>query len=159
MLKAGRTLVPSAKDAKVTWAYTTEQPGRGWAAADFDDSGWKRGVGGFGTRQTPGAVIGTVWNTPSIWLRRTIDWPADAAGEVRLDLHHDEDAVIYLNGEPAARMPRFSSNYVLTPIRPEARAVLKPGRNVLAIECRQTQGGQYIDAGIVEVVPVTASAP
>jgi hypothetical protein len=158
LLKVGRTLAPSARDAKVTWAYTTEQPGRDWMSPDFDDSAWKHGPGGFGTEETPGAVIGTVWNTPSIWLRRTIDWPADVQGEVRLDLHHDEDAEVFLNGQPAAKLSGYSSSYGLTPIRVEALQALRPGRNVIAIHCRQTRGGQYIDAGIVEVVPAADDA-
>jgi hypothetical protein len=36
---------------------------------------------------------------------------------------------------------------------PEAAGTLKAGRNMMAVHCHQTRGGQYIDVGIVEVVP------
>ena len=34
-----------------------------------------------------------------------------------------------------------------------AKSLLKQGRNTLAIHCHQTKGGQYIDAGLADMMP------
>ncbi|MEO8268442.1 MAG: hypothetical protein ABI557_01905, partial [Aureliella sp.] len=77
-----------------SWHYTLEQPAEGWQKAEFDDSGWTEGTGGFGTEGTPGARVGTVWDTKQIWLRKTYQLDAIPA-EPALMIHHDEDAEIY----------------------------------------------------------------
>ena len=51
----------------------------------------------------------------------------------------------------AARLTGYTTDYDAIPIAPAARASLRPGKNVLAIHCHQTRGGQYVDAGLVEV--------
>jgi hypothetical protein len=97
-------------------------------------------------------VIGTEWNTTEIWARRTFDLPASPAGEPALLIHHDEGAEVYINGVLGAAVTGYTTDYTLVPIRREAAATLKPGRGTLAIHCRQTRGGQYIDAGIVRLI-------
>jgi len=72
---------------------------------------------------------------------------------VRLRIHHDEDAEVWLNGVLAARVDGFLREYEEIPIAPAARAALKPGRLTIAVHCRQTGGGQYIDVGLVRVLP------
>jgi hypothetical protein len=148
------TVVPSAQDQAIFWRYTTEQPADGWFESDFDDSSWTEGPAGFGTRGTPGAIVRTEWNTSRIWIRRTFELPADRPSPLALWMHHDEDAEVYLNGVLAARTTGYTSEYADFEITPEARATLTPGRNVIAIHCRQTVGGQYIDAGLVHLPPI-----
>jgi hypothetical protein len=142
-------VAPTAQSAPVAWRYTTTAPGGDWMQPAFDASAWNSGPAGFGTQGTPGAVVRTTWNTPDIWLRRTITLPAESRAGYRLLMHHDEDAEVYLNGILAASVTGYTTGYVEFPIAPEALAGLKPGDNVMAIHCHQTVGGQYIDAGII----------
>jgi hypothetical protein len=148
-----RELVPTSEKQPQTWQFTTTKPEDGWEKPDFDASGWSSGPGGFGTKGTPGAVIGTVWNTADIWVRRSFELKELPKGEVMLRLHHDEDAEVYVNGVLAARVRGYITDYTEVPLNEAGRKALKAGANVIAIHCHQTGGGQYIDAGLVEVIP------
>ncbi|MHB0956732.1 MAG: glutaminase family protein [Pirellulaceae bacterium] len=148
------TLVATSEQEPATWRYTTEQPLQNWNAADFDDSLWQEGPGGFGTEGTPGTNVRTLWNTKKIWIRRTFDLPADVPQRIALRMHHDEDAEVYCNGTRVAQYGGYTSQYETLEISP---AALRPGRNVIAIHCRQTDGGQYIDAGLDAIVPDPAT--
>jgi hypothetical protein len=146
-------LAATSRDEPVRWRYTFTRPPEGWSRPGFDDSGWQEGPGGFGTRQTPGAVVRTEWSSQEIWLRREITVPEGGPGELQLFVHHDEDVEAHLNGVPAAEEGGFTTSYQLLPLNAAGRAALKPGKNLLALHCRQTRGGQYIDAGLVAVEP------
>jgi len=144
-------VVPTSQKKAVTWKYTTEKPADGWFKPEFDASGWKEGPGGFGTDGTPGAVVGTRWDTEDIWLRREFVMPAGQFKNLSLFVHHDEDVDIYINGVLAARKSGFTSDYETLEIRPAGKTALKEGKNVMAVHCRQTGGGQFVDVGIVDV--------
>jgi len=148
-----KVVVPTSEKEGIAWRYTTEKPADDWFAPGFDDSKWKEGPAGFGKKDTPGAVARTEWASPDIWLRREAVLPEGKLAEPQLRIHHDEDAEVYINGVLAAKAAAFTTAYEELPIDEKGRAALKPGRNLLAAHCKQTKGGQYIDLGIIDLVP------
>jgi len=146
------TVVPTAQDEPALWRYTTRRPGQDWFKSEFDASLWREGKSGFGTRDTPGAIVNTVWDTRDIWLRREFTLPEGKYDNVGLSVHHDEDVEVYINGVPAMTANGYTVDYEALPLTPAGAAALKPGKNVIAVHCRQTSGGQYIDVGLVQMV-------
>jgi hypothetical protein len=145
-------IIPASEKAGQVYRYALEKPGDDWFKPGFDDSAWPQGPGGFGTRGTPGAVVRTQWNTSDIWLRRLVELPAEARLQnPHLWIHHDEDAEVYINGVLAAKVEGFTTGYEEVPISAEAAKTLRPGQNLIAVHCKQTRGGQYIDLGIVDL--------
>jgi hypothetical protein len=146
------TLVQTSQFKPQTWKYTTAMPAEGWQQTGFDDSTWKSGPGGFGTRGTPGAVIGTTWDTPDIWIRRTVTVDRlPGKGQVGLSIHHDEDAEVYINGQLVKKVTGYVGGYSLLTLSDEALKVIKQGHNTVAVHCHQTRGGQYIDVGLIVI--------
>jgi hypothetical protein len=144
-----QTLCPSSAETAQKWRFTTLTPKQGWTDSGFDDSAWQLGPGGFGTDLTPGAVVRTVWDTPDIWIRRDFEFAGDpAGGKLFLELHHDEDAEIYLNGAQIKTVEGFVTRYLNLPLDAAATKALRPGKNTIAVHCRNTTGGQYIDVGV-----------
>ncbi|HUA66166.1 MAG TPA: DUF4965 domain-containing protein [Alphaproteobacteria bacterium] len=144
-------ILPAADQQPATWSYTLAKPDGDWTRANYDDSSWARGKSGFGTPGTPGAIIGTIWQTDDIWLRREVDIKPTTYDDLEGWLHHDEDAEVYINGVLALKTSGFICNYDSFPLTAQGKAALKPGRNVIAVHCHQTVGGQYIDFGLVDV--------
>jgi hypothetical protein len=148
-----RELLPTSEATAQKWRYTLTKPDAGWEKPDFDTAKWTEADGGFGTKGTPGAVVRTEWKTNDIWVRRGFELKAAPTGDVFLRLHHDEDATVYINGELALKASGYTTGYTDYDLTPAGRKALKAGKNVIAIHCKQTGGGQYIDAGLVEIVP------
>jgi hypothetical protein len=155
-------VVPSSQNTGQIWKYTTNSPSSNWYVPGFDDSGWSTGPGGFGTAGTPGAVVRTTWNTGDIWLRRAFNPGALTVQQISnltVNVHHDEDAEIYINGVLAFSASGYTSSYVHFPLNNAAGlALVTNASNTLAVHCHQTTGGQYIDAGIDDRI-VLASPP
>ncbi|QDV74084.1 hypothetical protein Spa11_22830 [Botrimarina mediterranea] len=151
-----RELVPTSDTEAARWRYTQREPRGEWQSADYDDSGWKSGMSGFGAKGTPNAPIGSEWTSNDIWLRRTFDIENRNEGDLKLLMHHDEDAQVYINGVLAATVTGYTTNFNLMDLREEAVAALKPRGNTLAVHCKNRTGGQFIDVGLAEVEYPTA---
>ena len=146
------TLVESSRETAQTWQYTTDKPADSWEKSDFDATKWKSGPGGFGEKTTPNSVVRTEWKSNDIWLRRTFDLKTAPTGEVRALIHHDEDTDIYVNGQLVKSVTGYSTDYGTMRLNTDAAKAFKAGANTLAIHCKQTGGGQYIDVGFVELI-------
>jgi hypothetical protein len=149
--KAPTIVVPTARENdNIIWSYTTDKPADNWTQPDFNASSWKQGPAGFGTRMTPSSVVRTEWNSRDIWLRREINLDAKQLRDLMLVIHHDEDFELYVNGALVTKRNGYTTDYEEIPLSAAAMKALKPGRNVIAIHCHQTGGGQYIDAGFAK---------
>jgi hypothetical protein len=141
-------LLETAETAPAEWRYTTTAPPPGWEQPDFDADEWTMAMSGFGEPSTPGAKVQTAWKSPDIWLRRTFEITEPPRGEVRLRIHHDEDAEVYLDGVLLKKVSGYTTGYVSLRLPDVTVQALRPGKHLLAVHCHQTGGGQYIDVGL-----------
>lgn len=142
------TIVPAGDEkANIQWKYTTSKPASNWYTTDFSDTDWKTGTAGFGGGGR------TAWTSSDIWIRRSFtisNIDESQLQELRLWLFHDEDAEIYINGVLAQKVTGYNTKYELWPLLPQSLAALKTDGtdNIIAIHCKQTTGGQFIDCGL-----------
>ena len=143
-IEEAQTLSPKGAD----WFYTTDTPKSDWYTPNNKSSGWIQAQAGFGTNDIEGGLK-SKWNTPDIWMRREFNASnSKNIGDLVCVLSHDEDVQLYLNGVKILDRESFITNYQTVVADPSAKAALKDGRNVLAVHCHQTIGGQYIDIGL-----------
>ena len=145
-----RLLAATSEFRGQTWRYTFTEPPQSWTSPRFNDSDWKTGHGGFGDATTPGAIVRTDWRTGDIWLRRTFQLPASEPVRPGLRVHHDEGVEVYVNGQLVFEQEGYLQEYVELDLPGIARASFRAGQNTLAVHCRQTRGGQYIDVGLLD---------
>ena len=140
------------------WKYkTTDTPltNKDWTKVDFADKDWKYGKAGFGNGGLQGAPEHTKWTSKYIYLRRTISFGSLTPSELdrlRLQVFHDEDAEIYINGVLAASLPKYNNRYDFVEISAEAKKAIRPnGQNLVAVSCENKEGNQFIDLGFAIV--------
>ncbi|SHF96093.1 L-glutaminase [Fodinibius roseus] len=141
-------LLPMAQD-KGQWTFTTSQPSDGWQNNNFTTQNWKEGRGAF----TDGEEVPNPWNTREIWARRTFE--IDDVNEVDaekllLNVQHDDDLAVYINGVPAFEREGVTNPAALVQVNPEALDALREGENIIAAHCINTGGLAYLDVGLVE---------
>ncbi len=132
------------------WRYTTAAPDRGWEKPGFADAQWEKGRAGFGRRGTPGGRQHSQWHTPEIWMRREFDVPQELVGaELTVDVCHDEDVEVYVNGVEIFKAKSFITKFRQAKVGAYCGLALNAGKNTIAVHCRQTSGGQFIDVALM----------
>lgn len=146
-------VVPAADEKKSTWSYIEEQPAPDWMSVGFNDTAWKKGEGMFGGHDEE--RIKTKWTTNDIWLRKTVTIHEEMAEPV-LKIAYDDDYQIYVNGELVLSDTGASSAYKYMKLDKEKAGAFKKGKNVIAVHCKNTGGGQHIDLGIGKIAKIKA---
>jgi hypothetical protein len=146
-----KTLLPAGDETGYSTKYKMEEaPGTDWTKPAFDDSGWQTGNGPFGDQR---AKTGTSWTGKDIWIRRTFNLTALPQGRLLLKLYHDDDAEVFINGQRVSRQRGSNGDYEMIVLSEETKGKLQVGENLLAMHCRNTGGGSWIDAGLSEEIP------
>jgi hypothetical protein len=148
-----KVILPDALFGRPNWKYTMDQPADNWFEPQFNASAWKEGIAGFGTTGTPGIYLNSTWNTSDIWLRRDFTLKPEDIPGLELQIFHDEDVEVYLNGVLAVKLASYITDYDEFPVSEAAIAALRAGNNTIAVHCHQTTGGQGIDVGIFTPQP------
>ena len=82
------------------------------------------GQGRIRERGNPGSKVNTKWHTSDIWLRKNFRLAA-IPKTLRITLHHDEDARVYLNGKLILERKGHVSKYGIHDVSKEASDVCK----------------------------------
>jgi hypothetical protein len=144
-----KIILADALFGRSVWKFTTDKPAKDWYQPGYDASAWAEGMTGFGTLGTPGIFLNANWSTADIWMRRQFTLSAEDIPKIKLQVFHDEDVEVYLNGALALQEAGFITDYLEYKIPEELRPSLQPGENTIAVHCHQTTGGQGIDVGII----------
>jgi len=129
------------------WFYTNRKPTDDWSDVGFVNKSWFKARGGFGAGKPPGSAIETEWKTKDIWMRTTFGLTT-IPDSLILEIHHDEDVEVFLNGSLIYEAKGFTTDYEPVVLTDRALDSLQTGKNVVAVHCRHTGGGQYIDLAL-----------
>ncbi len=151
-------LAPSAVFGRAqTWKWIGDTMDAGWYNPDYDDSAWADGRAPFANRDfrelKTGIETHTDWGKAArLYARRTftLDEAPAADGEWRLglDLLHDEEALVYLNGRRIAFVGGYNKTYDAIRL-PVTLDVLQKGENTLAVMVHNTEWGACFDLGLI----------
>jgi len=141
--KTFKDILPAADALTYQASYSFDKAEAGWESSTYNDDDWKKAEAPFGDDNS----AKTKWNSNDLYFRRTFNLAKVSAAKKYLKLNHDDNIIVYLNGKIIYKKNGWVSDYSYLPIED---GILKTGKNVLAIHCKNTAGGRHLDAGIVE---------
>lgn len=145
--KVYHTILPAADEQALKLSYTEDKPAVGWINTNFNDQAWKTALGPAGSEPSQAK---TPWKKDEIWIRRTFTLTKLSSNKLYLQIRHDDQATVYLNGKEIYAKPKLEGKFVYIPLDDAVRKTLIKGKNVLAIYAVNTGGPSFLDAGLVE---------
>lgn len=142
-------IAPMAEQQAWKARYTHATPSGPWQQAAFDDSGWKWGEAAFGSHGLNS--VRTQWDAQGsdLYVRREVSLTdADLQQDLYLIYSHDDVFELYVNGTKVADTGETWVDNVRLHLTDKLKALLRPGRNVIAAHCHNTTGGAYTDFGL-----------
>ncbi|UEG52472.1 DUF4965 domain-containing protein [Mucilaginibacter daejeonensis] len=153
--KRYRSVLAAADEGSYTCRYLiNQQPAAGWQQPNFDDAQWKTGNGPFGDDRDK---VGVSWTKGDVWMRRKFTINELPKGELLLNLFHDDDVEVYLNGKLIKQIKGWTGELKYMKLTPEAQSALVKGENVIAVHCNNSVGGSWLDVGLGEELPQPAN--
>jgi len=141
-------LLPTSESKPYKWHYSLKKPTDDWFEVGFrHEEKWKSAPAPFGNGRPGGKNHNTSWTSSDIWLRTSF-MMTEIPKAVELRVMYDEDTEVYLNGQKIADFNGYVTSYKNQLLSQKALGALQTGRNTLAIHCKQTGGGQFIDLGL-----------
>lgn len=138
-----------------SFAYTENKPAGDWTKPAYDASAWKQGETGFSSQEVKGSTtrhLGTLWNSPALWLRKTFS-ANKQTGNLALRVAHDGDTRIYLNG--TLIYEKQGRDYCIVNLDRKQRSALKDGTNLLAVETNKGRS-HFFDVSLFDMKNDTA---
>jgi hypothetical protein len=143
------TLVPVGEGRPVECRFTETEPAKNWMTESFDDKNWQTGKmplgNGWGNNQA------TNWESKEIWVRRVVDLEKTNIEQLILQLRHDDDVEVYINGIPAYSCKECYIGAIKEyKLSEEVKKGLRKGKNIIALHCINPAGDAWLDVGIAE---------
>jgi len=145
-------------NGQTLWKYTTSQPASRWEQPSFIDARkWSEAPAPFGHADGWGSFryrFATDWSTSGLWLRKEVTLE-DARSFKTLLLRGfwDDSIVLWINGTKVFSKMDFTrgGEHEVVILPETACRALKTGKNVIAAECHNEQGGQAFDIGLIAI--------
>ena len=143
------TILPTGEVKHWNATYTEKQPVDGWKDLNFNDNDWKKGRGDFSSKER--GKYATLWDSEDIWVRRTFELTEDLSAQpIFLEYSHDDDLDLFINGVRVIETGNACHMKVLHELDANVKKTLKPGKNVIAVHCKNRVGGAYVDFGMMK---------
>lgn len=148
-----KTVLATGEEKSYTVKYVSEKPAGGWMNAGFDDSKWKTTLAPFGNDET----AKTNWTIGEIWVRRNFTLNDVNINKLFLQIRHDEDVEVYLNGTQIYNCNCWNGKLENFLMDDAVKNNLKKGNNILAMHCKNTVGNSWLDAGFADEPKIAAA--